>query len=169
MTSPHQTQMFSSPKLGECRTVVLDDVRWFNVMDLCETHGIFDAAMAMKRLNNRDAREINCATEYGPWKMWFVTEQGAFRLIGKRVPTHKPEKIRSGSRALHMQIADDLRQRIEAGEWAPGEEISAIGDIAEAWGVSIPTAICARAHLRDAGLIRPQRSGNTYRWIVVQP
>ncbi|MXM65525.1 hypothetical protein GR925_19220 [Streptomyces sp. HUCO-GS316] len=79
------TQMWSGQPLGECRTIVLDDVRWFNVMDLCDRHNITDASKAMRRVLLRDSQQITIATEFGPWRMWFVNERGAHYLVGLRL------------------------------------------------------------------------------------
>ncbi|MFM9543390.1 GntR family transcriptional regulator [Streptomyces turgidiscabies] len=189
MPEIHEMEAFSSRRLRACRTVVLDGVRWFNVMDLCETHGISDAAKAMKQLNNRDAREINCATEYGPWKMWFVTELGALRLLHKRaprapaprkraprapvpvepLPERKPvERRTQGGRTLakFMQIANDMRERINSDEWTPGQELPPVKETAKAWGVSTGTTHAAYVYLRNEGLIWWECTSATYGWFV---
>lgn len=95
---PEETRVFRHELLGEIRTVLLDDVRWFNVMDLCDQNGYSNAAAVMTRVWQRDMQRINCATEFGPWRMWFVTERGAYYLTSNRrrwEQLHPEDKVQS--------------------------------------------------------------------------
>lgn len=53
----------------------------------------------------------------------------------------------------HRQIADWLLQRIEAGEWRPGQRIASEKDICQEWGVARTTARRAIAYLQKEGII----------------
>ncbi|MGV9317783.1 GntR family transcriptional regulator [Streptomyces sp. NPDC003660] len=53
----------------------------------------------------------------------------------------------------YEEIAESLRSRIAAGEFAPGETIPSGRDLAEQWGVSRATAIKAVDVLRNDGVV----------------
>jgi DNA-binding GntR family transcriptional regulator len=53
----------------------------------------------------------------------------------------------------YRAISAALRERIEAGEWLPGEQIPSVRQLAEQYGVAIGTARRALTVLRDEGLI----------------
>jgi DNA-binding GntR family transcriptional regulator len=53
----------------------------------------------------------------------------------------------------YRAISAALRERIEAGEWLPGEQIPSVRQLAEEYGVAIGTARRALTLLRDEGLI----------------
>jgi GntR family transcriptional regulator len=50
-------------------------------------------------------------------------------------------------------VAADLRARLEAGEWASGEALPAVGKLAESYGVSRATVARALHTLADDGLV----------------
>lgn len=52
-------------------------------------------------------------------------------------------------RAPSVQIADDLRSRIEGGEFAPGAKLPSIRELASQYGVAPMTAQGALQRLRD--------------------
>ena len=52
-------------------------------------------------------------------------------------------------RTPSVQIADDLRSRIDAGEFAPGAKLPSIRDLASQYGVAPMTAQGALQRLRD--------------------
>ncbi|MFD0595107.1 winged helix-turn-helix domain-containing protein [Catellatospora coxensis] len=56
---------------------------------------------------------------------------------------------------LHRQVADDLRRRIGAGEWAPGAHLPREVDLAHEYGVGLDTVRQAYEALRSGGVIRP--------------
>lgn len=53
----------------------------------------------------------------------------------------------------YRAISAALRDRIQAGEWLPGEQIPSVRDIAEEYGVSIGTARRATSVLAEEGLL----------------
>ncbi len=53
----------------------------------------------------------------------------------------------------YRAVSAALRDRIEAGEWLPGEQIPSVWQIAAQYEVSIGTARRALVVLRDEGLI----------------
>src|SRR5713101_7649675 len=53
----------------------------------------------------------------------------------------------------YRAVSAALRERIDSGEWLPGEQIPSVRKIAEEYGVSIGTARRALVVLREAGLI----------------
>ncbi|AZQ69989.1 GntR family transcriptional regulator [Streptomyces luteoverticillatus] len=54
----------------------------------------------------------------------------------------------------YTRIADELRQRIEAGELAPGDRVPSTREITRQWGVAMATATKVLTELRDQGLVR---------------
>ncbi|MER5479322.1 TetR/AcrR family transcriptional regulator C-terminal domain-containing protein [Streptomyces sp. NPDC002734] len=52
------------------------------------------------------------------------------------------------------RIVDELRQRIESGELAPGERVPSTREITRQWGVAMATATKVLTELRRAGLVR---------------
>lgn len=52
----------------------------------------------------------------------------------------------------YAQIADDLAERIKAGEYAPGDQLPSYSKIMELYSVSFSTAARAVAILRALGL-----------------
>lgn len=54
----------------------------------------------------------------------------------------------------HERIADELRRRVLAGVYAPGERLPAAWRIAESFGVSEPVVSMAVRELRRSGLLR---------------
>jgi GntR family transcriptional regulator len=63
----------------------------------------------------------------------------------------------SGSAALHHQIADDLRARIAAGEYAPGTSLPPMRELQAQWNCSDGPVRDALAILRGEGLITLSR------------
>ncbi|WP_369157945.1 GntR family transcriptional regulator [Streptomyces sp. R02] len=58
------------------------------------------------------------------------------------------------SRNLWPQIADDLRKRLRAGEWAPGERFPGTVALAAHYGVAQATTQKAVVALRSEGWLR---------------
>ncbi|MER8185936.1 TetR/AcrR family transcriptional regulator C-terminal domain-containing protein [Kitasatospora sp. NPDC094015] len=54
----------------------------------------------------------------------------------------------------YAQIADELRQRIDSGELAPGDRVPSTREITRRWGVAMATATRVLTELRQAGLVR---------------
>lgn len=52
------------------------------------------------------------------------------------------------------EIADDLAERIESGEYAPGTQLPTYKELAELYSVSYATAQRAVGTLRDRGVVR---------------
>jgi DNA-binding GntR family transcriptional regulator len=50
-------------------------------------------------------------------------------------------------------VSARLRDRIEAGEWLPGEQLPNMRELADQYGVSINTIRKAATALKDAGLV----------------
>jgi len=64
----------------------------------------------------------------------------------------------------YERIADDLRQRIRAGEWSPGERLPAETKLVEEFRKSLPTVRQALSVLQAEGLIEKQHGrGNVVR------
>lgn len=53
----------------------------------------------------------------------------------------------------HRAISAALRERIEAGEWLPGEQLPPVRDLAAAYDVSVTTIRKALAPLQADGLV----------------
>jgi len=63
----------------------------------------------------------------------------------------------------YRAVSTVLRQRVEAGEWLPGEQLPTVRQIAEQYGVSIATARKALAVLAEAGLVRTEPGWGVFR------
>jgi GntR family transcriptional regulator, N-acetylglucosamine utilization regulator len=63
---------------------------------------------------------------------------------------------------LHMQVEDDLRERIEMGEWHAGERIPAEDQLCDAYRVSRITMRQAIGRLVDRGLLMRARGKGTF-------
>jgi GntR family transcriptional regulator len=50
-------------------------------------------------------------------------------------------------------VSAALRERVESGEWLPGEQLPTVREIAAQYAVSVTTARRALATLQDAGLV----------------
>ncbi|MFI9589712.1 TetR/AcrR family transcriptional regulator C-terminal domain-containing protein [Nonomuraea sp. NPDC052265] len=57
-------------------------------------------------------------------------------------------------RPVHLRIAEELRDRIAAGELAPGDKVPSTRQIIREWGVAMATATKALGRLREEGLTR---------------
>jgi DNA-binding GntR family transcriptional regulator len=57
------------------------------------------------------------------------------------------------SQPPYRVVSAAVRQRVEAGEWLPGEQLPTVREIAEQYGVSIATARKALAVLAEDGLL----------------
>ncbi len=64
---------------------------------------------------------------------------------------------RSGSAALHDQVAGQIRRAIAEGEARPGERLPLAKDIAAVLGVNKNTVLRAMHMLRDEGLLEFRR------------
>ncbi|MET8681259.1 TetR/AcrR family transcriptional regulator C-terminal domain-containing protein [Streptomyces sp. NPDC004647] len=53
----------------------------------------------------------------------------------------------------YSRIADELRQRIETGELAPGDRVPSTREITQQWGVAMATATKVLTELRHQGLV----------------
>ncbi|MGX9918986.1 GntR family transcriptional regulator [Streptomyces sp. NPDC002248] len=60
-------------------------------------------------------------------------------------------------RPIQLQIADDLRMRIERGELRPGDSLPTLADLRDAWSCSMNSARAAVALLKTQGLITSGR------------
>ncbi|WP_018353143.1 GntR family transcriptional regulator [Longispora albida] len=62
----------------------------------------------------------------------------------------------------HRQIADQIRAKIQAGDWGPGEKLPSIPDIGHIYGVAKQTAQRAIDQLRIEGLLITRPGSGTY-------
>jgi GntR family transcriptional regulator len=60
-------------------------------------------------------------------------------------------------------VADSMRQRIEAGEWQPGQQLPPVRQLAEHYGVARRTVTRAMKALEDEGLVRVTPGWGTHR------
>jgi GntR family transcriptional regulator len=63
----------------------------------------------------------------------------------------------SDGRPMYLQIMEQIRQRVAVGEWAPGEEIPSIRQLAVALRVSVITVKRAYLELEREGVIVTQQ------------
>ena len=52
-----------------------------------------------------------------------------------------------------QRVENDLRRRIEAGEWAPGDKLPPLSELAEQYSVSTRTVNKAIRKIADDGLV----------------
>lgn len=71
------------------------------------------------------------------------------------------KRLKDG-RSLPSQLAEMLRARIVAGEWAPGEQLPSELSLAEETGVSRPTVRAALRNLAASGLVRVRQGAGTF-------
>ncbi|GIG62075.1 hypothetical protein Lfu02_64470 [Longispora fulva] len=62
----------------------------------------------------------------------------------------------------HRQIADQIRAKIQHGDWGPGEKLPSIPDIGQIYGVAKQTAQRAIDQLRIEGLLITRPGSGTY-------
>lgn len=62
---------------------------------------------------------------------------------------------------LYVAVADQLRQRVERGEWRPGQRLPSLHELAEEFGVARLTARQAVQRLVAEGLLASQRGHGT--------
>lgn len=60
------------------------------------------------------------------------------------------------------RVADDLRRRIQSGEWPPGAALPSLSALADEYGVSTSTAGKATRALVDEGLAESARGWGTF-------
>lgn len=61
------------------------------------------------------------------------------------------------------RVEDDLRRRLNAGEWERGEALPSVADLAEHYGVARGTVAKALRRLADAGLVNVVPNWGTFR------
>jgi GntR family transcriptional regulator len=70
--------------------------------------------------------------------------------------------LRLSAVPLYIQVAAELRRRIESGHWASGQKISTIEDLQEEFGVARVTIRQAVELLEKDGLVRRQQGRGTF-------
>lgn len=68
----------------------------------------------------------------------------------------------AANRSLRHRLADDLRRRILAGEWRPGERLPSEPELAKRRTVSRSSMRAAIALLEDDGFVRRRQGSGTY-------
>jgi GntR family transcriptional regulator len=63
------------------------------------------------------------------------------------------EAVERQAKPPYRVVTDALRERVQGGEWLPGEQLPTLRDLAEAYGVSVSTVRRALGILKDEGLI----------------
>lgn len=69
---------------------------------------------------------------------------------------------RRGPALPWQRIAASLRERVEGGEWLPGEALPSVRALAAEYGVSPPTVSRAVRALADDGLVTVVKSWGTF-------
>jgi GntR family transcriptional regulator len=62
----------------------------------------------------------------------------------------------------YRAVADALRERIDGGEWLPGEALPSVAELAQAYGVSSSTAGRAIRVLADEGKVTTVKGWGTF-------
>lgn len=73
---------------------------------------------------------------------------------GRRLAPPGSSPVRRPGTAVYSEVTRDLRERIDRGEYAPGERLPAETDLAHSYGVNRLTVRRALANLARAGVIR---------------
>jgi GntR family transcriptional regulator len=68
----------------------------------------------------------------------------------------------SDSRPMYLQIMEQVKQRVAVGEWAPGDEIPSIRQLAMALRVSVITIKRAYLELEREGVILTQHGKGSF-------
>ena len=76
--------------------------------------------------------------------------------------TELAKTLRLSAVPLYIQVAAELRRRIESGLWASGQKISTIEDLQEEFGVARVTVRQAVELLEKDGLVRRQQGRGTF-------
>jgi len=71
------------------------------------------------------------------------------------------EPLRS-SQSLPLRLSEDLRQRLQRGEWTPGERLPSEPSLASMYKVSRPTVRLALRRLEEAGLVRVRHGAGAF-------
>ncbi len=69
---------------------------------------------------------------------------------------------RSHPLPLYYQLMQELRHRIEGGEWEPGTQIPSERELSETYGISRMTVRQALAELAESGLLRRDQGRGTF-------
>jgi DNA-binding GntR family transcriptional regulator len=67
-----------------------------------------------------------------------------------------------GPRPPYLVVADALRERIDAGEWLPGEALPSVSALSVEYGVSTSTAGRAIRVLADEGKVTTVKGWGTF-------
>lgn len=76
--------------------------------------------------------------------------------------SERAKTLRLSAVPLYIQVAAELRRRIESGHWASGQKISTIEDLQEEFGVARVTVRQAVEVLERDGLVRRQQGRGTF-------
>jgi GntR family transcriptional regulator len=76
--------------------------------------------------------------------------------------TELAKTLRLSAVPLYIQVAAELRRRIESGRWASGQKISTIEDLQKEFGVARVTVRQAVELLEKDGLVRRQQGRGTF-------
>src|SRR5918998_677812 len=77
------------------------------------------------------------------------------------VLVHPPPGGRHVTETTSARIAADLRTRIAAGEFGPGDRVPSTRELTRRWGVAMATATRALSLLQDEGVLRSVRGVGT--------
>ncbi|MFE3452352.1 GntR family transcriptional regulator [Nonomuraea sp. NPDC059194] len=63
---------------------------------------------------------------------------------------------------VYLQVANSLRERIEAGEWQPRKRLPTVTDLVHEYGVARNTMMQAMEHLRSIGYVYTIRNRGSF-------
>jgi DNA-binding GntR family transcriptional regulator len=81
----------------------------------------------------------------------------------KAITSGNDRDVPRGPERPYEIVATDLRRRIAAGEWQPGEALPTVAVLAEHYGVSKATVTRVLRILADEGLVRVVPRWGTFR------
>jgi DNA-binding GntR family transcriptional regulator len=77
--------------------------------------------------------------------------------------------VRKPTQPRYAQIADELRARIERGDYKPGDQIPTKAELMAQWGVALNTVARAVTELQQAGLIETHQGLGSFVRVPPEP
>ena len=85
------------------------------------------------------------------------------RLAGKAPAWHSDLVPDRSPQLPSQRVTDDLRRRIESGEWEHGEQLPAVGQLSKDYGAARRTITKSLRVLADEGLLTIMPNWGTFR------
>lgn len=83
-------------------------------------------------------------------------------IVPKKEHVMLANVLRSSPGKLYLHVAEVMRRRLRTGEWAPGERLKPLAELAKEFGVASVTLRQAVAILENEGILRRQQGSGTF-------